>query len=185
MSLDQGKNRNGGSGDIRDRLGKRKGLDDSLEACEDDEDDDDKGFMSDRRVVERDRENESNGSDLRMTLKNDLAERIGRKEDKEERQVIVKNEAEVEERRKKKEEEKQKEEERRIRHEEEIRREEKKRGDASQNGAEKSPATKRKTKARDTSSDSDEKSKRFGHFIFWVASLTIIMQRLWQKKENN
>ena len=141
--------------------------------------------MSDRRVVERDRENESNGSDLRMTLKNDLAERIGRKEDKEERQVIVKNEAEVEERRKKKEEEKQKEEERRIRHEEEVRREEKKRGDASQNGAEKSPVTKRKTKARDTSSDSDEKSKRFGHFIFGDASLTIIMQRLWQKKENN
>merc|ERR1711953_971476 len=93
------------------------------------------GFMSDRRVVERDRDNESNGADLRMTLKNDLAERIGKKkDDKEGRQVIVKDEAELEERRRRKEEEKQKEEERRIRLEEDKRREEKKRIESSQNG---------------------------------------------------
>merc|ERR1711953_923687 len=90
------------------------------------EEEEGRGFMSDRRVVERDRENESNGADLRMTLKNDLAERIGKKkDDKEGRQVIVKDETELEERRRRKDEEKQKEEERRIRLEEDKRREEK------------------------------------------------------------
>merc|ERR1712203_599463 len=127
LSLDQDRSRNGGGGDIRDRLGKVKNLDDSFGAGEEDEEEC-SGFMSDRRVVERDRDNESNGTDLRMTLKNDLAERIGKKKDDQEgRQVIVKDEADLEERRRKKEEEKQKEEERRIRHEEDKRRDEKKR----------------------------------------------------------
>ena len=132
--------------------------------------------MSDRRVVERDRDNESNGTDLRMTLKNDMAERIGKKnDDKEGRQIIVKDEAELEERRRRKDEEKQKEEERRIRHEEDKRRDEKKRLETSQSqngtGREAPPAespavktepsAKRKQQARDSSSDSDEKSKRF------------------------
>ena len=172
MSLDQDRSRNGGGGDIRERLGKVKSLDDSLEAGEEEEEEQHGGFMSDRRVVERDRDHESNGTDLRMTLKNDLAERIGKKkDDKEGRQVIVKDEAELEERRRKKEEEKQKEEERRIRQEEDKRREEKKRTESSQNGTGKAPAesptvkaeppAKRKLPARDSSSDSDEKSKRF------------------------
>ena len=171
LSLDQERSRNGGGGDIRDRLGKVKNLDDSFEAGEE-EDEEGRGFMSDRRVVERDRDNESNGTDLRMTLKNDLAERIGKKkDDKEGRQVIVKDEAELEERRRRKDEEKQKEEERRIRQEEDKRREEKKRTESSQNGTGKTPAesptvkaeppAKRKLPARDSSSDSDEKSKRF------------------------
>lgn len=164
LSFDQDRGRNGGTGDIRDRLGKVKSLDDSLV---DEGDDDDKGFMSDRRIVER--ENETNGSDLRMTLKNDLAERINKKKDEEEgRQVFVKSEAEVDERKKRKEEGKQKDEERKIRNEEEKYREENK----GHNGAEKRPAktppvqeraeaaTKRKQKARDSSSDTDEKSKR-------------------------
>ena len=92
MSLDQDRNRNGGTGDIRDRLGKAKNLDDSIEAG-DDEEEEEGGFMSDRRIVERDRDNDTNGADLRMTLKNDLAERIGKKkdDDAEERQVIVKS----------------------------------------------------------------------------------------------
>ena len=157
LSFDQDRGRNGGTGDIRDRLGKVKSLDDSLV---DEGDDDDKGFMSDRRIVER--ENETNGSDLRMTLKNDLAERINKKKEEEEgRQVFVKSEAEVDERRKRKEEEKQKD-------VEEKRREE----DRGHDGAEKRPAKtppvperaeaapKRKQKARDSSSDTDEKSKR-------------------------
>merc|ERR1711953_590868 len=141
LSLDQDRSRNGGSGDIRERLGKVKSLDDSLEAGEEEEEEGG-GFMSDRRVVERDRDNESNGADLRMTLKNDLAERIG----------------------------KQKEEERRIRLEEDKRRDEKRRVETSQNGTAKTPAesppgkaepsAKRKQSARDQSSDSDEKSKR-------------------------
>ena len=172
LSVDQEHSRNGGGGDIRERLGKVKNLDNSLDADEDEEEEG-RGFMSDRRVVERDRDNESNGTDLRMTLKNDLAERIGKKkDDKEGRQVIVKDEAELEERRKRKEEEKQKEEERRIRHEEDKRRDEKKRIESSQNGTEKEtaaesptvkaePPAKRKLPARDSSSDSDEKSKRF------------------------
>lgn len=167
LSLDQDRSRNGGTGDIRDRLGKVKNPDDSLEAG-DEEEEEEGGFMSDRRVVERERENETNGADLRMTLKNDLAERIGKRKDGENegRHVIVKSEAEVEERRKRKEEEKQKEEERRIRHEEEKRREEKKKIESSQNGTEKPEVakaeqpTKRKPKARDASSDDDEKSKR-------------------------
>ena len=173
LSLDQDRGRNGGGGDIRERLGKVKNLDDSLEAGEEEEEGG--GFMSDRRVVERDRDNERNGTDLRMTLKNDLADRIGKKKDgQEEREVIVKDEAELEERRRKKEEEKQKEEERRIRQEEDKRRDERKRLENSQNGAEKEketpaesptvkaePAAKRKAPARDSSSDSDEKSKRF------------------------
>ena len=171
LSLDQDRSRNGGSGDIRERLGKVKSLDDSLEAGEEEEEESG-GFMSDRRVVERDRDNESNGADLRMTLKNDLAERIGKKkDDKEGRQVIVKDEAELEERRRRKDEEKQKEEERRIRLEEDKRRDEKRRVETSQNGSAKTPAesppgkaepsAKRKQSARDQSSDSDEKSKRF------------------------
>ena len=172
LSVDQEHSRNGGGGDIRERLGKVKNLDNSLDADEDEEEEG-RGFMSDRRVVERDRDNESNGTDLRMTLKNDLAERIGKKkDDKEGRQVIVKDEAELEERRKRKEEEKQKEEERRIRHEEDKRRDEKKRIESSQNGTVKEtpaesptvkaePPAKRKLPARDSSSDSDEKSKRF------------------------
>ena len=97
LSLDQDRSRNGGSGDIRDRLGKVKSLDDSLEADEEEEG----GFMSNRRVVERDGDNETNCADLRMTLKNDLVERIGkqREDDNAGRQVIVKNEVEVEEKR--------------------------------------------------------------------------------------
>merc|ERR1712203_875420 len=79
LSLDQDRGRNGGGGDIRERLGKVKNLDDSLEAGEEEEEGG--GFMSDRRVVERDRDNERNGTDLRMTLKNDLADRIGKKKD--------------------------------------------------------------------------------------------------------
>ena len=172
LSLDQDRSRNGGSGDIRERLGKVKNLDDSFEAGEDEEEERG-GFMSDRRVVERDRDNESAGTDLRMTLKNDLAERIGKKKDDQEgRQVIVKDEAELEERRRRKDEEKQKEEERRIRQEEDKRRDEKKRLETSQsqsqNGTEREapavktePPAKRKQPARDSSSDSDEKSKRF------------------------
>jgi len=157
LSFDQDRGRNGGTGDIRDRLGKVKSLDDSLV---DEGDDDDKGFMSDRRIVER--ENETNGSDLRMTLKNDLAERINKKKDEEEgRQVFVKSEAEVDERKKRKEEEKQKD-------VEEKRREENRGHDGAEKRPAKTPpvperaeaAPKRKQKARDSSSDTDEKSKR-------------------------
>merc|ERR1740136_8995 len=106
-----------------------------MEGKQVEEEDGEGGFMQDRRVVEREPEQEgeqrNGGGDLRMTLKNDLAsERIVRRKedveektiDKEERRVVVKDEKEIEERKVRRDQDRQKEEERRIRKEEEKRR---------------------------------------------------------------
>jgi len=176
MSLDLSNGRtNGSRGDIRDRLdlGRNGKLNVSLDSNE--ADDMDGSFMADRRVVERDGDKDDvNGgvSDLRMTLKNNLA---SERKKSVERTVIVKDEKEVEERKRRKEEERVKEEERRIRKEEEQRREKRKAEDApppvtkpevtetKEKEASKklSPKAEQKSKrrARDSSSDSDEEEK--------------------------
>ena len=171
------------TGDIRDRLDMSKvntevvlndqhvvnfmivqngKLDDSLGSNGLDDDDEDRGFMTNRRIVETDGDR-VNGGDLRMTLKNNQV-----KERSEERQVIVKNEKEVEERKRQRDEEKHKEEERKTRKEEDTRSNEKvseKRREKIKEKAEekKEPSKSSKSKARDSSSSDsseDEKSKK-------------------------
>merc|ERR1712128_210872 len=115
------------------------------EAKPEEEEEGEEGFMADRRVVERemDQDGERNGGDLRMTLKNDLvSERIVRRkedveeknQDKDERRIVVKDEKEVVERRVRREQDRQREEERRIRKEEEKRRDQKRRSERSEEG---------------------------------------------------
>ena len=173
------------TGDIRDRLDMSKvntevlnyqhvenfvivqngKLDDSLGSNGLDDDDEDRGFMTNRRIVETDGDR-VNGGDLRMTLKNNQV-----KERSEERQVIVKNEKEVEERKRQRDEEKHKEEERKTRKEEETRSNEKvseKRREKTKEKAEekKESSKSSKSKPRDSSSSDssdsseDEKSKK-------------------------
>merc|ERR1711892_177415 len=130
MTADLDRRRSGGRSDV-DRLGQSGELDESMEGKQEEEEDGEGGFMQDRRVVEREPEQEgekrNGGGDLRMTLKNDLAsERIVRRKedveektiDKEERRVVVKDEKEIEERKVRRDQDRQKEEERRIRKEE-------------------------------------------------------------------
>merc|ERR1712130_828025 len=129
-----------------DRLDQSAELDESMG-----EEEEEGGFMQDRRVVERDpdqngAERNGDGVDLRKTLKNDLANHVNgserivrRKEDvedkngeKEERRIVVKDEKEVEERKVRREQDRQREEERKIRKEEEKRRDQKRRSDKSE-----------------------------------------------------
>merc|ERR1712066_31253 len=109
MTTDLDRRRSGGRSDV-DKLDQSGELDESMETKQEDEEEEEgeEGFMQDRRVVEREADQdggERNGvGDLRMTLKNDLAsndnvsERIvRRKEDveekngeKEERRIVAK-----------------------------------------------------------------------------------------------
>ena len=112
-------------------------LDESLNTSKED---DESGFMADRRGVEREAGKGDAGGkrnpsdrDLRMQieLKNEAAggERVVRRRSAEERTVVVKDEKELEERRERREKEKLREEERRTRKEEEERRRRTRRSD--------------------------------------------------------
>merc|ERR1712233_135808 len=149
MTQDLDRRRSGGKSD-GDRLDQSAELDESIEGKQEEEEEEG-GFMQDRRVVERDpdqngAERNGDGGDLRMTLKNGLASHVNgterivrRKEDvedkngeKEERRIVVKDEKEVEERKVRREQDRQREEERKIRKEEEKRRDQKRRSDKSE-----------------------------------------------------